>query len=407
MTTSTSEKYNIICFSNQLWSYPLWTNKRHAMSRLSKAGHNVIFVDPPINLGRLFLRQLVSGLWTLKRLITGVYTDSNVTIYSPIRVLPGDTLEATYGARSYINRLISLKGNLFDPELKTILWVYHVEFTGLFTMLAELSHDILVYDCVDNYSAFPKYDTPEKKQAVVQKEERLAKQADLVFTTAPGLFDRMKKLNSNTFFTPNVGDFEQFNKAYGRKDLVPSDICSINKPVIGYTGALDSYKFDSKLFKYLVERFPNYNFVLIGPVALKDREGSLEELGLSGYDNVFFLGTRPHPTMQNYFAGFDAFIIPYQLNEYTVGGCFPVKFHESLAIGLPTIVTDLPTYKPFSDVCYISKNYPEFGDNLKLALEEDSDQKISARMKVAKDNSWEGKINLMLGHIAQTLQNKL
>ncbi len=405
-TASFSEKYNIVCFSNQLWSFPLWTNKRHAMTRLSKMGHNVIFVDPPINFGRLFFRQLLSGIWTFGRLFSGTYKDETTTVYSPVRFCPIDEFEAKVFSTQYANKINNISKSVFDSSLKTVLWVYHVEFEGIFNVTSNLEHDLLIYDCVDNYAAFPKYNTPEKKKKVILQEDRLAKMADLVFTTAPGLTDRMLKLNPNTHFTPNVGDFDLFNSAAKNITELPQDIKDLKKPLVGYTGALDSYKFDIALYKYLLKRFPNYTFVLMGPIALKDRAGSLVELGLEGYSNLVYLGTRPHPETPKYFAGFDAYLIPYQLNDYTVGGCFPVKFHEALAAGLPTIVTDLPTYKSFKDVCYISKTYEEFGDNLKSALETDSDQMISARTKVAKDNSWEGKISTMLNLIKNTLESK-
>ena len=89
-------------------------------------------------------------------------------------------------------------------------------------------------------------------------------------------------------------------------------------------------------------------------------------------------------------------IIPYQLNAYTIGGCFPVKFHEALAAGLPTIVTDLPAYYPFRDVCYIAKDHSQFSEFVGKAIKDDSQEKIRARMEVASKNNWEGKVDQLL-----------
>lgn len=395
-------KFNIICLSNQLWDYPLWTNKKHVMTRLAAQGHNVLFVDPPINTGRLFFRHLQEGRWPLKRLLTWQRNEDNIRVFSPLFFAPFKN----FITKIHLKRLNNIIKKFFDPTRKTILWIYHVEIEELALYLDNLKYDGLVYDCVDNYAAFPKYNTPEKKEKLIKQEEYLVKRADIVFATAPGLVDRLKRLNEHTFYTPNVGDYERFIKTKNFKDALPADLGSIPRPRIGFTGAVDEYKFDSKLVRKLCEDFPSYSFIIIGPLALKDKEASLKEIGLDGLDNVYYLGTKKFEDMPKYYAGFDAAIIPYQLNDYTVGGCFPVKFHETLAAGVPVIVTDMPAYKPFADVCYISKSYNEFSQNVRRALEEDNEKLADARRKVAKENNWEGKVAKMLSLIKSEVLTK-
>src|SRR3989344_2963914 len=83
------EKYNIICLSNQLWDYPLWTNKRHVMTRLAKLGNTVLFVDPPVNFGMVFLRQVLRGFWGIGRFLTETYKDSEsgATVFTPLNFM--------------------------------------------------------------------------------------------------------------------------------------------------------------------------------------------------------------------------------------------------------------------------------------------------------------------------------
>ncbi|MFH1648182.1 MAG: glycosyltransferase family 1 protein, partial [Patescibacteria group bacterium] len=73
--------------------------------------------------------------------------------------------------------------------------------------------------------------------------------------------------------------------------------------------------------------------------------------------------------------------------------------HEYLASGYPVVVTDLPAYTPFSDVCYISKDYNEFSQNIRKGLEEDSDPMVKKRQKVASQNTWDQKVAKMLSLI--------
>lgn len=396
---SRSQKYNIICLSNQLWDYPLWTNKKHVMSRLAEKGHNVLFVDPPINTGRVFLKHALKGEWTPKRLVTRIKKDLGVSIFSPIDYLP---IQEKRSAR-HIKRINDFAKKYFDKENKTILWIYNVEIPGLENYVNSVKHDFLIYDCVDNYSAFPRYDTEEKKKKLVMQELALAKRANVVFATAPGLVDRLKKINKNTLYMPNVGDYNRFKNAKSYRSKLPEDINNIPEPRIGFTGAVDEYKFDKKLFRQLAQNYPGYSFVLIGPLALKDKEASKAALGLADLDNVYFLETKPYEEIVKYIAGFDVSIIPYQINDYTVGGCFPVKFHQDLAAGLPVVVTDLPAYSPFAEVCYISKSYNEFSQNLRKALEEDSPEKTKDRQKIAKENTWDGKVNNMLKIVGEMI----
>lgn len=373
------------------------------MMRLAKQGHNVIFVDPPINVGRVFYNQVKRNNWSPQRLISQTKKDaeSHAVVYTPLNLVPYSQITA----KLHSNKINKLASRSFDPNLKTVLWVYHVQIPQLQHYLHTLKYDFLVYDCVDNYAGFPDTKNPLKaavsSSQVSEQEKVLATKADIVFATAPGLVDKMQKFNKNVFFTPNVGDYEKFKNTQLIKDQIPQDLKQIPHPIIGFTGSLDDYKFDYDLVRKIAKDHPNYQFVLIGPQALKDREASDTIQKLENLPNIHALGSRPFDTIEYYFAGFDAYMIPYVLNDYTVDGCFPIKFHDALAAGLPTIVTDMPAYYPFADVAYISKNSEEFSQNIKNALEQDSAQLIQARKDVAKENSWEGKVEKLLSLINQ------
>jgi len=396
ITNKAEEKLNIICLSNQLWDFENWTNKKHVMYRLSKMGHNVLFVDPPFNTGFLFLRQLRRGLWNLSRLARQFkYDPSRVIVYTPLNLVPFGWFTSLLHALR-----IRLLSRLLDSKRNTVLWVYHVEIAGLKHYMNLVKHDVLVYDCVDNYVGFPRHDTLRKKEKIRKIEEYLTRKADVVFATTESLTKKLSKYNMNTHFTPNVGDFDRFKNTRKYKYKIPEDLKKIPPPRIGFIGAIDPYKFDINLVKRVAQDHPNYSFVIIGPSGLKDDD---VELGLEKLNNVYYLGSKPYKDKKHYMAGFSVDIIPYVLNDYTINGCFPVKFHDSLAAGMPLVVTDLPSYAPFEDVCYISKSYEEFSKNIKRALDEDSLGKIKERQRVAKKHSWDNKVEKMVGLINDAL----
>lgn len=396
------QNYNIICLSNQLWDFPLWTNKRHVMSRMPNLGNNVLFVDPSINTGFVFLKYLLQGKWSILRLLTQrKKTKEGVEVFSPLNI----HTFYNYLSTKHSKKIDKTASEIFDKEKKTILWIYHVEIVGLENYLKNIKHDFLVYDCVDNYEAFPKYDTPEKRKAVADQEKLLASRANIVFATTPGLVEKLKKYNPNTHFTPNVGDYERFFDIKNKNLEIPEVLKDIKHPIIAFTGAVDEYKFDRELFKKVALDYPAYSFAILGPMALKDRKSSKKELGFDKLDNVHLLGTVDFTEEPKYVSHFDVMVIPYQLNNYTVGGCFPVKFFNYLAAGVPVVVTDLPSYSPFSNVCYISRNPNEFSQNIRRALEEDNPEKIKQRQEASKENTWDGKVLKMLSLIGDSMSN--
>jgi IS1 family transposase len=70
-----------------------------------------------------------------------------------------------------------------------------------------------------------------------------------------GLVEKLKKFNPNVYYTPNVGDYEKFKNVKDLKKTLPEDLESIPRPRIGFTGAVDEYKFDKELFKKIASDY--------------------------------------------------------------------------------------------------------------------------------------------------------
>jgi glycosyltransferase involved in cell wall biosynthesis len=369
---------------------------------MGQLGHQVVFVDPPINFGKVLLTQFKKGFFSIGRLLNGYKIDGNVLIFTPVKFLP---LKKFY-SEFFSKKINNLAKNFFKNDNKTILWIYNSEIDHLESYLDGINRDYLLYDCVDYYAGFPRYETKESKEAFLEVEKNLTQQSDLVFATAPGLVDRLKKYNSRTYYTPNVGDFELFHNIKEKyKNDIPSELKDIKHPIIGYIGALDPYKFDYEILKEAATTYPEYSFVIIGDIALKDREGTLKELGLEEIPNIYFLGSIPFVKTPKYMAHFDAELIPYVYNDYTIGGCFPVKFFNTMSAGIPSIVTDLPVFSLYKNITYISKSKTDFVENIKIALDEDNDQKYRERVAVASENTWDSKVSAMLHIIKSTFKS--
>jgi glycosyltransferase involved in cell wall biosynthesis len=396
----TKTKLNIVCLSNQSWDLENWTNNKHVMTRLASAGHSVLFVNPPQRFIGVLWKYVKQGIWKLPRLLLQAKKDpTGARIFSPSIVFSS----TRFTALVHVLKIVLLGKFFFAKDRKKVLWVYNVELPHLKTYLKLIPHDILVYDCVDNYIALPIYDSPEKKKVVQNAEQFLTESADVIFATSPGLADKLQRHNTNVVFAPNAGDYSRFKNAKKSKYKLPENIAAIPSPRVGFVGVIDAYKFDFDLMKRLINDHPKKSFVFVGSPAEKGVSTMLVPPG-SEISNVYFLETPSVEELPKYYAGFDAYIIPYVLNDYTVGGCFPIGFHDALAVGLAPVVTDLPAYAPFKGSAHIAKDNDEFSMFIDTALAEDNVKEVKGRQLVAKENSWEVRVARMLKIIHAEVQ---
>jgi len=399
----------IVCLSNQFFDSPLKTNKHLVMTRMAERGHPVLFVDPPTRV-RWAKQKSGSGLVQQH--------NANLSVYTPLNFLHVPPLPAflsryhSWTVRSFIEQAQT-------GRLPVILWVYHFDFPRLWSIVAQLQPDVLLYDVVDSYRDFPEYargDSPyrgvlrqlqrldaffkrhleQKGKAgvawVLYRERVLATRADIVFASHPLLYERFKVLNSNTHYLPNAGDFRLY--AQTPVGLPPIELRALGRPIVGYSGALDAYKFDFALVRDTALAAPEINFVLIGPLQVSD--SSDEYRAIEGVPNVHLLGVRSFEDTAAYVQHFDAFIIPYARNNYTLNGCFPVKLFNALAAGKPTVVTDLPAYRGLENVLHIVAPDESFAGAIRRAVAEDDPTARMARRQIAQANDWDRKVDKQL-----------
>ncbi len=409
-------KYNFVILSNQQYDFELKTNKWHVAKRLSAQGHKVVFVDPPLRF-KAFKTFVKNPSFDLRKLFFNTEKkNENLIIYRPANVFnfwPFSEVN-TYLHASKINEL---SRDFFHKEAKTILYIYHFDFPDLENFVKKITHDLMIYDCVDEYTAFPEYAEGKKvnpsliapiqkiddllkiytkqkgisnKNWVYYREEWLCKNSDLVFASAPELVAKLSKWKTPIYYLPNAAESKLFDMK-GVKVEDPEYMKKIPHPRIGFSGAIDTYKNDIHLIEMCAETYPQYNFVLLGPEKIADPDLDLTKL--KAMQNVFFVGKKPWEDTPVYFNVCDVFFIPYNLN---LVGCFPVKYFEALAVGLPTVITALPGLEEFDVDGFVSKTREDFVKNIKKAVEENSPAKIAKRKKMAYENTWDGKVEKQL-----------
>lgn len=391
-----------IILSNQQFDSTFKTNKWHVANQLVAKGHKVIFVDPPLRF---------KAIKNFSKVID--QKSENLIVYKPINLLNFKPV-SKLNTISQVNIIESAIKILKAENEKRILYIYHFDFPDLRDFIKDFKHEVKVYDCVDIYSEFPEYATGAKvnpsvisliqhfddalkikfnqnglslKNWVDDQEKWLCENCDLVFASAPAIVTHLNKWRNDVVYLPNAVIFEKFD--HEKKLTEPKDIKQIPHPRVGFTGAIDAYKNNIKLIEECAKTYPNYQFIMIGPEKVSDPDLDLSIL--KSMKNVHFMGARPWDETPEYFDHFDAYFIPYNLNDYTIGS-HPIKYFESLAAGLPTIAT-LSSVKEFDVDGYITEDETQFIKNIKIAIEEDSAEKRKARKELAKKHSWSSKVD--------------
>lgn len=378
---SKTTSLDIVCLSTAHWDAPLWTNRQRLMNILSER-HRVLFVEPGLFSKAYSLNLLRRRPGRLMRSWQIRQEKPNLWVYSP-DILPLYRFSPdiqTMAWRIALRRIRSFcnEQGMHNP----VLWLYSPD---AIEAVGQLNECVVIYDCVDNYAATPySARVAERAERLKQQEFALLQCADVVTTTSRSLYDEKSQVNPNTHFVPNVGDAEHFGKALLDSTIVPDDIARIQKPIIGFVGAVNAHKLDFELIHDAATKTPDYQYVFIGPTSGWGGSTDTSQLDLA---NVHLLGARDYSILPGYVKAFDVCIIPYALNEYTQH-VFPLKFYEFMAAGKPIVTTALPSLLPHGETICIANSSDEFADGIACALADDNPDAREKRVELARQNTW-------------------
>lgn len=401
-------RHRIVCLSSQHWDDAMWTNKQHIMSRLAKE-HDVHYVNFGSHRSlRAILKQEVAHapaeLLAPRRLLLEprVRVEHGVKLMSFYK--PELFNRLRHGRRLRVFAEFDLEVSLLDRYLRreglldAIVWVYH---PGFGANVKRLPHQLLVYDCVDEYTAFPEFKLA--KPWIAARERELCRAADLVFCTAPVLHQNKQHLNpGHTHLVHNVGDADHFKRAMLDETVVPDDLARLPHPVIGFVGAVSDYKLNIDWLIHLAKARPSFQIAVIGPAGIADPTTDVS--ALQQLPNVHLLGHRSYDTLPSYLKGFDVATIPYRLNDYTEG-VFPIKFFEFLASGKPVVVSALPATKDYWSAVRVAHDADEFVSACDAALEA-GDAGRAERVALAEQNSWPKRIGELMRLVDERLTSR-
>ncbi|MFL5342132.1 MAG: glycosyltransferase [Gemmataceae bacterium] len=373
---------DVICFSHDWTGDPL--SKTHLMRILSR--HNrVLWVNsigyrtPGVNkadIGRAW-RKLKAARQSLREV------EPNIFVLNPIAI-------PAYGLRFVraINRLW-LKWQV-KKAMRTlgfrdaINWVFNPAAAVLAGALGE---KLLIYQCVDEYTAF----TGVQSGAIAQLEEQLLRRADAVIVSADRLLQSKKRINPATVLVRHGVDFTHFRSALDPATKVPEEVANLPRPVIGFFGLIADWV-DVELMAKVAQHFSTGSLVVLGKATTDI--SMLQEL-----PNVHVLGRKPYQELPAYCKAFDVAINPFRINELTLNAN-PLKVREYLAAGLPVVSTDIPEVAVLGQ-CRIGSDHDHFIREVGAALQRPGPQaEISEGVRA---ESWEARVHEIEHHLAGAL----
>ena len=366
---------DIICISSIDWDF-IWQGHQELMAGLAAQGNRVLYVEntgvraPRLgDLPRLRQRALnwYRGTRGFRR------ERENLFVYSPL-VLPFPYSRVA----GWINRVLLGRGlERWTRAVgfgRPILWTY-LPTRLVVDLIDRVDPALVVYYCVADFEQLA-----PRGAGIATSERRLLDRADLVLVQGDTLRARCEPHPNVHLLPPGV------NAAIFGPGPTAPELAGLPRPIIGYTGGLHRHV-DFPLLERVAREVPG-TLVLVGPV-------QADVGGLRALPNVRFVGAQPHERLPEFVRGFDVALVPYVRSEYT-DTVYPTKLNEYLAAGVPVVATRLPEIQLFNtehgDVIAVADDADAFVEAVRKTAEDPRRQDAPRRMEVARQNSWQSRI---------------
>ncbi|GAB4385900.1 MAG: glycosyltransferase family 1 protein [Elainellaceae cyanobacterium] len=332
-----SNAHDLICLSHLRWDF-VYQRPQHLLSRCAK-GRRVFVMEEPMFTAEqdawLSISRRECGVWVVvPHLPEGL--DEEAAIATQRKLL--DELIEGCDIQNYI------------------LWYY----TAMAMPFSKhLTPELVVYDCMDELSAFK-----GAPPILREREAELFQWSDLVFTGGQSLYEAKQHQHPHVHAFPSSIEVEHFGQAR-QMAIDPADQRDIPHPRLGFYGVIDE-RMDLELLGGVAEARPDWQLVIIGPVAKIDPEN------LPRHANIHYLGSKSYTELPDYLSGWDVALLPFARNEST-RFISPTKTPEYLAAGKPVVSTSIrDVVRPYGEqrLVHIADSIEKFVKAAEVAMQQ-------------------------------------
>ena len=320
---------DLICISHLRWDF-VWQRPQHILSRLAKH-YRVFFVEEP----------MTDTSASEPRLAVSAGRGENPVTVIRLMQPAAENYWIGHGDPRTQDTYEQLLAQFLEQQGSTdrILWLY-TPMAAPF--VAALDPDLLVYDVMDELSAF------KGAPAALREQDRtMLRTADIVFTGGVSMYRARLPYANNIHLFPSGVEITHFARAAERTMPRPSDLSELSDPVIGYFGVIDE-RMDMPALEALATSHPEWSIVMLGPIV------KIDPSELPQAPNLHFLGMKDYQELPAYLAYFDVALVPFAMNEAT-RYLSPTKTLEYLAAGKPVVAA------PIADIVEL------YGDYVRIA----------------------------------------
>ena len=339
-------------------------SKHHYAIHLCNKGHNVYFIEPSYKNCRLYLSKQSVHVFCYKPRWPG------------IRFMP--QLLSQYIINFELNYISKQVGR--TPDL-----IWNFDSSRLFNCAIIRKKIFCIAHIVDLSENF--------------NRKLLSKTSDVCLSSSQPIFKSMVKYNKHCF---NIGH------AYPPQQQITLDAsktqCITQSPFkfrIGYAGNLNIPYIDWQALTNLIKAHPDTGFFFLG--AQPHNTNTYKRL--KNMDNTHFLGQRNPTELPAYYALFDVLLVVYKSQKYAAQLSNPHKILEYLGAGKVILATWTQEYANKQHLLEMVKHPNQLSHKLEHILQNlsqyNSPRQTQARIRFAKQNSYDSKIKVIENIIAR------
>ncbi len=360
----------VILLSSIRWGW-LWQRHQELAVLFARAGYPTVFVETTgmanPGLDRASLGKVLDRIVRSRHKGGKSYSrEESLTVYAPLVAPPTSKIFRRLNRKVFVPRIVRDLRRITGPD--PVVLAYPPTRTTL-DILRGLEPRLTVYDHVDDYVRYP--GVPKD---MAKTERELLRRVDLVSCTSTALLEKVKPVRPDAMLNGPGVKFEAFHaQSTARPAGKINTVC--------YFGYIGRVEMDFSILKAVARA--GFTLRLIGDRGKAERD-------LFEMPGVDYRGEVPHEELPAAFEGVDAFIIPYRVDELS-RNVSPSKTYECLATGKPVVATPLPAMVDLGEHVYLAEGPEEFVEVLRNLPGMETEERVRARIEVARRNSWEAR----------------